>query len=834
MATGTKPKTRHQSGTKSLRDYVGVGKDFDKTEVPTLRAVIQQGIFLKDNIVMNDEAAKNFVGGAVIAKKVAPLILAQWHKSNAKFCSPAIITEKSLVNKVEKLWNRVSEVARGRAKKAEKEKVDQLLDKLLDITTCPCTIILCDEVGSGCTGTEEEECKVKAHIKCICVKANKIPVMELQWLYIQREKTGEKSQMKMGKVDWKETETQVTAANNKAEKKEAEAKAAMKKKKELAELHAREKQAEQFMAEEDELEQETCPENDLFIPDIACKLSEEQVKEVNNLVDKVLDDKLGSAAHLVTRYLIRSKPKRNTMPVLNTAMASLRCSVSPVAAATIASEFLKDLIAAGFLGSDMAYLACDPSKLVRARRDVMEEARGQDMNKHTDVKIVGIGYDGRKDKTRAMVSDSFGQVRMRIVQEEHVSVSEEPSGKYLTHFVPAEPVHPEKPALKTAQALFDVLEQFNSVDSLQILQGDSTNANTGWRGGSHAHLEKLLGRKLYWAICNLHTNELPLRHLIEILDGPTSSDKGFSGPVCSLLSKVEQMEYNPNFKGIPEGEALISIPEEVIEKMSTDQKTCYKLVQAVKAGTLPPEMQEMLCGVICHSRWHTTGERVIYLWTRKHGLSGANYKILEMLVKFCLQWYFKLYFDIKVKHLIEDAPYHILTSLRILKTQPQKVRDAVTFYIKTGAWYAHSECVLLSLLTSSKSSDRKFAVNQILRLRGKNEFGDTSVRPRVTPKLNMSATSLMKLISWKAGEVDEPVLTCSMSRAEIKAFLNKPYDPPKFSCHTQSTERCVKMVTEAAAAVCGQDARDGYIRARVHHREVMPVFTTKKHILATF
>ena len=103
MATGTKPKTRHQSGTKSLRDYVGVGKDFDKTEVPTLRAVIQQGIFLKDNIVMNDEAAKNFVGGAVIAKKVAPLILAQWHKSNAKFCSPAIITEKSLVNKVEKL-----------------------------------------------------------------------------------------------------------------------------------------------------------------------------------------------------------------------------------------------------------------------------------------------------------------------------------------------------------------------------------------------------------------------------------------------------------------------------------------------------------------------------------------------------------------------------------------------------------------------------------------------------------------------------------------------------------------------------------------------------------
>jgi hypothetical protein len=44
----------------------------------------------------------------------------------------------------------------------------------------------------------------------------------------------------------------------------------------------------------------------------------------------------------------------------------------------------------------------------------------------------------------------------------------------------------------------------------------------------------------------------------------------------------------------------------------------------------------------------------------------------------------------------------------------------------------------------------------------------------------------------------------------------------------------VKLVTEAAAAVCGQDTRDGFIRARLYHREEMPVFTTKKHIMATF
>ena len=100
--------------------------------------------------------------------------------------------------------------------------------------------------------------------------------------------------------------------------------------------------------------------------------------------------------------------------------------------------------------------------------------------------------------------------------------------------------------------------------------------------------------------------------------------------------------------------------------MSTDQKVCYKLVEAVKSGHLPPNMQEMQCGPLSHARWLTTGESILFLWTRKHDLTGSNLKVLEMLVKFCLQWYFKLYFDMKVKHYIVDAPYHILISLKVI------------------------------------------------------------------------------------------------------------------------------------------------------------------------
>ncbi|KAG0726565.1 hypothetical protein GWK47_036267 [Chionoecetes opilio] len=189
-----------------------------------------------------------------------------------------------------------------------------------------------------------------------------------------------------------------------------------------------------------------------------------------------------------------------------------------------------------------------------------------------------------------MVPDSYGKLHPRLMREEHVSVTEEPFGRYLWHFVPEDPVPPEKPAFKVAQALYDLLKTYDSTDSLIVLQGDSTRANTGWKGDTHAHLEKMLGRKLFWSIWGLHTNELPLRHLITSIDGPTSSDTGFTGPVCSLLSSVNEMQYNAEFRGVPGGEDLTEIPEYILVNMSTDQQVS-PAVQAVKRA-FPSELRD--------------------------------------------------------------------------------------------------------------------------------------------------------------------------------------------------------------------------------------------------
>ena len=86
------------------------------------------------------------------------------------------------------------------------------------------------------------------------------------------------------------------------------------------------------------------------------------------------------------------------------------------------------------------------------------------------------------------------------------------------------------------------------METTDTLGGDSHN--TGWRGGSNAHLERTLGCKYHWCVWASHSKELPLHHLIEKEDGKTNSKDGFTGPIGKLLGKVMEMEINPDFEAL--------------------------------------------------------------------------------------------------------------------------------------------------------------------------------------------------------------------------------------------------------------------------------------------
>jgi len=317
-------RTRHQFCTK-LGTLVGPGKEFVMSEVPTLRAVIQKGILIKESMMIETGLTEDHVNVVDLVKEVTPLVLAQWQRANAKFVPPVTITEKSLRQKLEKLWRRVDEVAKGRGKginKREKEKVMDLLDKLIDVTTCPHTILSCSEEGSGCG--DMKECKVKAHVQCSCPLQNKVPVLDLNWLKVQRAKRSEMSEMMMarwhGGDDKKETERQQKAAKRKAKEDEMDLK--RKKKAEEDEEKLLKQDLDDDFAANMEEDGEEKDEDEEIIPSVS--MNKEEEEEVKRLVDRLLEERLGDKVHLVVRYLGRPGPRRNTIPVPRTARSSLR------------------------------------------------------------------------------------------------------------------------------------------------------------------------------------------------------------------------------------------------------------------------------------------------------------------------------------------------------------------------------------------------------------------------------------------------------------------------------------------------------------------------------
>lgn len=90
------------------------------------------------------------------------------------------------------------------------------------------------------------------------------------------------------------------------------------------------------------------------------------------------------------------------------------------------------------------------------------------------------------------------------------------------------------------------------------------------------------------------------------------------------------------------------------------------------------------------------------------------------------------------------------------------------------------------------------------------------------PKINFDAENYTAMVPLH--NVTEPPLTKSLTEEELwDIALNN--NRPSFAsipCHTQAVERGVKLVTEAASKVCGENNREGYIHSGLESRRLLP------------
>ena len=309
---------------------------------------------------------------------------------------------------------------------------------------------------------------------------------------------------------------------------------------------------------------------------------------------------------------------RNMTSIKNVAMASIRFGVSANATAAVANAALLDH---GVISRNDTKNVIDGMTVQRAKDSLHKELQEKAAIKYTEDKIECIIFDEKKDWTLMYQEvEGSSQLYPTIQKEEHCSVISEPGGQYLFHFTPEESDKSHTAAQQIAIELVNWMKKYGVDKTLLFIGGDSTNVNTGIWGGVFQFVEQMLGRPLNWIVCGLHLNDLTLRHLVILLDGPTISDTGFTGPVCKALNSVTDMPLNIKFKPITIGPELIELEDDVVKDLSTDQKYGYNMIKAIRTGILPDRLANLEIGPVCNARWLTTANRFLRMWSASMGL----------------------------------------------------------------------------------------------------------------------------------------------------------------------------------------------------------------------
>ena len=217
---------------------------------------------------------------------------------------------------------------------------------------------------------------------------------------------------------------------------------------------------------------------------------------------------------------------------------------------------------------------------------------------------------------------------------------------------------------------YEVGVENNSVDSLEAVLCDGTAVNTGSKNGFICYLERKLRRNLLWLVCQLHGNELPLRHVFDHFDGgfgtsgPTSVN-GILGKACT----VEDIHLPPvvNFSTIPSN--VPERPASLLKDLSRDQQLLYGYARGISDGKLPDKLIQQKPGPINHSRWLTLGIREMVNYTRTEEPGPEMIKIVSFIVQVCCPCWFL----IKLKHNFKHGPSNLFEQMRLIKTTQDMV-----------------------------------------------------------------------------------------------------------------------------------------------------------------
>ena len=144
---------------------------------------------------------------------------------------------------------------------------------------------------------------------------------------------------------------------------------------------------------------------------------------------------------------------------------------------------------------------------------------------------------------------------------------------------------------------------------------------------------------------------------------------------------------------------------------------------------------------------------------------------LNKIVHFIMTNYGPMWFAIKLRPLITDAPKHLFLQTKLLQLLPEDVLNIVKPYVTRNAYNAHPENLLIAMLDDDDELVRKKAVSIILNLRKKNPTSTRPIRLFRPPRILYDADCYHELIDWEKETMTEPPLTFNLSEADLKGIV---------------------------------------------------------------
>lgn len=184
------------------------------------------------------------------------------------------------------------------------------------------------------------------------------------------------------------------------------------------------------------------------------------------------------------------------------------------------------------------------------------------------------------------------------------------------------------------------------------------------------------------------------------MDGSTTGPRAFAGPIGKALQKCEDLPV-VKFRRIECNLSFVTSTH-----LSTDQQYLLDICRAIDLGECSASLEKHNPGKLVHSRWLTTGNRILRLYMA----SDRPSENLVILTTFVSKVYAPMWFHIKSEPSCVNGSKHVCHLIVLSRYLPEELRDKIDPVIQRNGFFGHPENILLCMLYDSRQEIRKLSL----------------------------------------------------------------------------------------------------------------------------